>query len=86
MQSLIEMINMEEEQDILEKAIVDSIFKLSWDPQGTHVLQKIIFCTKEEKLDYIFYPVISNIFEISKDTQGLCVVKKIISRTESKEK
>ena len=86
MQSLIEMINMEEEQDILEKSITENIFRLAWDPQGTHVLQKIIFWTKEEKLDYIFYPIISNIFEISKDTQGLWVVKKIISRFESKDK
>lgn len=86
MQSLIEMINMEEEQDILEKSISDSIFRLAWDPQGTHVLQKIIFCTKENKLEYIFYPIISNIFEISKDTQGLCSVKKIIARFESKDK
>ena len=83
MQSLIEMINMDEECDILEKAISDSIFKLAYDPQGTHVLQKIIFCSKEEKLDYIFYPIISNIFEVSKDTQGLCVVKKIIARFEA---
>lgn len=86
MQSLIEMINMDEEYDILEKAISDSVFVLAWDPQGTHVLQKSIFCSKEEKLDYIFYPIISNLFEVSKDTQGLWVVKKIIARFESKEK
>lgn len=86
MQSLIEMINMDEEQSILEMSITNSIYKLACDPQGTHVLQKIIFCLKEENLDYIFYPIIDNMFEISKDTQGLCVVKKIIARFESKEK
>lgn len=82
-QSLIEMINMDEEYDVLELAISECIYDLSCDPQGTYVVQKIIFCLKKEKLDYIFYPIIDNMFEISKNTHGLSVVKKIISSYKS---
>ena len=78
-QSLIEMINMDQEYELLQNSIIDDIFKLSYDPQGTYVIQKIIFCLNKTKLDYLFYPIIDGMFEIWENTHGLSVVKKIIS-------
>jgi len=80
MQSMIQLINMEEEEQTLEAAIADNVINLSFDPNGTHVLQKVILTVKVEKLDYIFYPCYENLIDLSLDSNGLCVVKKIIAR------
>lgn len=55
MQSLIQLINMEEEEVALEEAITGNVILLSFDPNGTYVLQKVILTIKVNKLDYIFY-------------------------------
>ena len=67
------MINMQEEYKILEDALQEHIFKMAWDPQGTHVLQKLVF------LESITTQLIENLYEVWKDSKGLSVVKKIIA-------
>ena len=54
MQSLIQLINMQEEEETLQEALQEHIINLSFDPNGTHVLQKVILTVKVDKLDYIF--------------------------------
>lgn len=80
MQSLIQLINMEEEEQVLENALSEYVVNLSFDPNGTHVLQKVVLTVKPEKLDYIFYPCYDKLIDLSLDANGLCVIKKIISR------
>lgn len=80
MQSLIQLINMEEEEQTLEDAIRDNVICLSFDPNGTHVLQKVLLTVKVNKLDYIFYECYDKLIELSLDANGLCVVKKLIAR------
>ena len=67
------MINMEDEYQILEEAIKEHIFKMACDPQGTHVLQKLVF------LESITINLIENLYEVWKDSKGLSVIKKIIA-------
>ena len=67
MQCLIEMINMTEEEFALKDAIKDHVIPLSFDPNGTHVLQKVLLCLKEENIDFIFDPVYQNLIELSMD-------------------
>jgi hypothetical protein len=55
MQSLIQLMNMEEEELTLEQALSEHIISLCFDPNGTHVLQKVLLTIKIEKLDYIFF-------------------------------
>ena len=86
MQSLIEMINMAEEEEIVQAAIVNDVIFLAYEPHGTHVLQKLITCLKPERLDYVFEPIFKSLVELALDANGLCVVKKIISRFDSGEK
>ena len=71
MQSLIQLINMEEEEKTLENAISDHIINLCFDPNGTHVLQKVILTVKVDKLDYIFDACFDKIIELSMDSNGL---------------
>lgn len=66
------MINMKEEYKILEESIEDHIFELAWDPQGIHILQKLVF------FDVITTKLIENLYEIWTNSKGLSVVKKII--------
>jgi len=80
MQSLIQLINMDEEEVTLEEAIKDHVIELSFNQNGTHVLQKVILTVKVSKLDYIFYDCYDKLIELSLDANGLCVVKKMISR------
>lgn len=74
------MINMEEEYQILEKAISKHIFEMACDPQGTHVLQKLVFLEKTSM------ELIDNLYEVCKDTNGLSVIKKIIAWYKPKDK
>lgn len=71
MQSLIQLINMEEEEQELELALSEHVVSLSFDPNGTHVLQKVILTIKPEKLDYIFYPCYERLIDLSLDSNGL---------------
>jgi len=80
MQSLIQLINMEAEEKQLETAVMDNVIELSFDPNGTHVLQKVILTVKANKLDYIFYSCLDKFIDLSLDANGLCVIKKIITK------
>lgn len=80
MQCLIEMINMPEEEEELKEAIRNHVIPLAFDPNGTHVLQKVLLCLKEEHIDFIFDPVYEKLIELSMDQNGLCVIKKLIQK------
>lgn len=71
MQSLIQLINMEEEEKTLEQALDEHIINLCFDPNGTHVLQKVLLTIKIEKLDYIFFGCFDKLVELSLDANGL---------------
>lgn len=86
MQCLIEMINMPEEEAELREGIKVHIIDLAFDPNGTHVLQKILLCLKEEQIDFIFDPVLENFIDLAMDQNGLCVIKKIVGRIQGNEK
>lgn len=58
MQCLIEMINMGAEEEELKDGIRQNVIPLAFDPNGTHVLQKVLLCLKEENIDFIFNPVL----------------------------
>lgn len=67
MQCLIEMINMTEEEVALKEAIQSHVIPLSFDLNGTHVLQRVLLCLKEENIDFIFNPVLENLIDLSMD-------------------
>jgi hypothetical protein len=80
------MVNMPEEEEELKQGIQAHILDLAFDPNGTHVLQKVLICMKEENIDFIYVPILKNLVDLSMDQNGLCVVKKIISKIQSHEK
>ena len=84
MQSLMELVNMPEEENVVKEAIKDSkdILRLSLvtiiltfkDVNGTHVMQKIIFAIKEENRSAINEILLENIERLVLDSNGVCVV------------
>lgn len=80
MQCLIDMINMPEEEKAMEEAIQNHVLELAFDPNGNHVLQKVMMSFKEDRIDFIFYPVLDKFKELSMDQNGLCVIKKLINK------
>jgi len=74
------------DETILEGSIKEHIVVMSFEPNSTHVLQKIIVSIEESKLDYVFYPLYERFIDLALDQNGLCVVKKVISKFKSPEK
>lgn len=74
-QSLIEIINLPNEEDQVKDIVKDCILKLSCDINGTHVMQKIITCIKESNREYINKVILTNLKKLLYDSNGVCVVK-----------
>ena len=76
----------EEEKKIIIEYISKHELELSFDPEGTHVLQKLISCFSEnerQNLNNILCKP-DNINALCQDAKGMCVMKKLISNTENK--
>jgi hypothetical protein len=73
-QSLIEIINMPGEEDLVKEAIQDSILTLSYDTNGTHVIQKIISSIDEINREHVNQTLLTNINKLIYDSNGICVV------------
>jgi hypothetical protein len=74
LQSMIEIINMTGEEELVKEAVKDNILRLSYDVNGTHVIQKVISCINEERREFINFVVLKNIHKLVFDSNGICVV------------
>jgi len=73
-----EIINTKEEEQIIKVAIQNDILTLSYDANGTHVLQKIIAIVDEKDREYINNILLDKILKLIYDANGICVIKKLI--------
>ncbi len=79
LQSLIEIINMPGEEDLVKEAVRDSILTLSYDINGTHVIQKVLSSIDENNRESINKILLNNIDKLIYDSNGICVVSKYIT-------
>jgi hypothetical protein len=77
-QSLIEIINMKEEEEIIKQSVNNNFMKLCLDSNGTHVVQKILSHLNESSREIINYSIIENVCKLVFDSNGICVIKKFI--------
>jgi HEPN domain-containing protein len=77
LQSLINMVSLDDEEEILEKAFRRNIVELSRHSFATHVIQKMLSCLHNKY--FIIAPIVEHILEVSSDKLGLCVVKLCIT-------
>ena len=74
LQSLIEIVTMVEEENIINRMINPVIQELSFDVNGTHIIQKIICCFNENSRVYLNDYILENLSKISMNVHGICVV------------
>jgi hypothetical protein len=66
--------NMEEEEILIKKNVEPHIMKLSFNPNGTHIIQKLITCFEENNREFLNDFIIDNLTQISMNVNGICVV------------
>ena len=75
LQSLIEIININKNEDVIKEILDDeNIIKLSFNCNGTHILQKIITVFDEENRTLINKCILENFLNLCMDANGICVV------------
>jgi hypothetical protein len=62
------------EEELVKEAIYNSILTLSYDINGTHVMQKIITSLDENNREHINKTLLSNFDKLIYDSNGICVV------------
>lgn len=83
LQALIGLLSTPQEQEILMSAVKSHVIELCMDPNGTHVVQRLLFCFMPPCTDWIYYPVVNNLVEVAHHPYGLCVLKKCISQAKA---
>ena len=84
LQSLMEIINMPEEKNLILKYILGNEIILSFDTKGTHILQKYISNTKDEDRNELNKNIVNLIDKLIIDVSGVCVLIKLIKHTKDK--
>lgn len=79
LQSLIESIEMKDEEKSLKQCVFNHLLDLSFSSNATHVIQKIISVLKEPNRQYINSFVLSHFLILCKNVNGICVIKTFIS-------
>ena len=82
-QFIIGAANSIEEKMIIIDYVRDHELELAFDPEGTHVIQKIISCFQENERQTLtnVLCVHENLNALCQDAKGMCVVKKLIACT-----
>jgi hypothetical protein len=80
LQALIGLLSTQEEQELLMTAVRPHVIEMCMDPNGTHVVQRLLFCFAAPCTDWIYRPVVERLFEVAHHPYGLCVLKKCITQ------
>lgn len=78
LQAIIENLKIDEEKKIVIEGVRGKVISMCLDPQGTHVIEKMISVFEEEQIDHIYDDIINNLIMLANNANGLCVVKKVI--------
>jgi len=83
LQALIGLLQLEEEQQLLMNAIKSRVIELSMDPNGTHVVQRLLCCFVPSVTEWIYIAINDRMIEVAHHPYGLCVLKKCISQAKA---
>lgn len=62
------------EEDLVKEAVKDNILSLSYDINGTHVMQKVLSSIDESNREHINKTLLLNLDKLIYDSNGICVV------------
>lgn len=74
-QALIQLMNQNEEMLLLQRIVEPHILKLSCNPNGTHIVQKILTCLEERYRTYLTIFIMDNFSRMCLNAHSICVVK-----------
>jgi hypothetical protein len=77
LQTMITMINQEEEDELFRCELEPYIAELSMDAGGTHIVQKLLVHLRSN--EFIIRQIVSHALDLATNQLGLCVIKKVIS-------
>lgn len=80
LQALIGLLTTSEEQEFLVRSLQNHVIDMCMDANGTHVVQRLLFCFSSPSIDWIYAPVVSNLVNVAHHPYGLCVLKTCISQ------
>ena len=83
-QTIIEHVGSKNEKIIIVNALKDHIRELSFDPFGSHVLERLLTYFEEEYIAFIYSYVANNFLELASDNNGIIIIKKILIFTHKK--
>lgn len=83
LQALIGLLTTAEEQHLLMLAVKAHVKELCMDPNGTHVVQRLLCCFSPPYTDLVYLSVVEHLVEVAHHPYGLCVLKKCISQAKS---
>jgi len=63
----------------------NNVIEMVYDPQGVHVIEKIIICFDEDKVSFIYDYALQNFMKLANNTNGLCIIKKITAHAKNEE-
>ncbi len=78
LQSLIEISNMTEEEDIIKAGVENNFNRLTLHFNGTHVVQKVVTCLNEASRMNINLLILNNFDKLIYDSNGICILKKFV--------
>ena len=62
----------------MKEAVKSNLITLSFDQNGTHVIQKIMTCIDEQNRLELNFILMNNLDKLLKDANGICVVNFLI--------
>jgi len=74
-----------EEQSLVIQSVTNILMELCTDPQGVHILEKILHCFPEDNIGFIYEFIMSNFWFLAHNQNGLCVAIKIIFTSQNAE-
>ena len=86
LQAITQLISRETEEVLMEKTIKGHVLELSFDAQGTHLIQKLIASMSLIHIKFMYNEVISHIVEVANNSFGLCVLKDLMTKVQKVQK
>jgi glutaredoxin len=85
LQAIIDQLHSEPEKKIIIEAVREKVLCMSLNPQGTHVIEKMLNLFEEWRLQHVYEAIIRNFLFLTNNSNGLCVIKKIIAKAQNLE-
>jgi len=78
LQAVLDQLKSVEEKNIMIYSVKDVMLNMCQDPQGSHVIEKMIIIWDEDLIKFIYETIIDNYMLLANNVNGLCVCKKVI--------